>query len=55
MENKNREKKPYKAPAFRKVSLEVKTSVLAACSLSTAVSPLFPTCNQQVGQCFDLA
>jgi len=48
-------KKPYEAPAFRRVRLEVKTSVLAACSLSTSVSPLFPTCDQQVGQCFDLA
>lgn len=52
MENKNKEKKPYKAPAFRKVSLEVKTSVLSACSLSTAVSPLFPTCTQPGTQCY---
>jgi len=51
VENKNKEKKPYKAPAFRKVSLEVKTSVLAVCSLSTPVSPTLGTCTQPGVEC----
>ena len=40
-----KEKRPYEPPAFRKVRLEVKSSVLAVCSLSTSVSPIFGTCK----------
>ncbi len=38
-------KKPYKAPVFRQVRLQVKTSVLAVCQTSTNMSPDIDECN----------
>jgi hypothetical protein len=38
-------RKPYKAPIFRQVRLEVKTSVLAVCQTSTNTSPLLSQCH----------
>jgi hypothetical protein len=43
MENSMEEtKRPYEPPVFRKVRLEVRTSVLSVCSLSVPVSPQPP-------------
>lgn len=47
-------KKPYKAPVFRQVRLEVKTSVLAVCQTSTNISPNVTTCNQPLTYCVGL-
>lgn len=44
-------KKAYKAPVFRQVRLEVKTSVLATCETSTNLSPNVDTCNQPLTNC----
>jgi hypothetical protein len=47
------EKKPYEPPMFRRVSLDVKTSVLSVCSLSVPVSPTFSpaTCTSGLEPC----
>jgi hypothetical protein len=47
-----KQKQPYEAPALRVVTLEVKTSVLATCSLSVGVSPLYGSCRTFAGRCF---
>ena len=47
-------KKEYKKPVVTKVRLDLKTSVLAVCSLTTPISPTGnpQTCQEAVNQCF---
>lgn len=52
MEKNVEKKKGYEAPSFRKVHLEVKTSVLGVCSLSQPVSPEIGSC-QTINPCFE--
>jgi hypothetical protein len=53
--NSEKRKKPYEPPVYRRVRLEVRTSVLAVCSISTNVSPNPVTCLQdEFTPCFDL-
>ena len=53
MEDENTKKKPYEPPSFRQVRLDVKTSVLATCSLSVGVSPEIGAC-QTSNPCVDV-
>ena len=50
-----KKKQAYEKPLLRKVRLEVKTSVLAACHFSTAQQPMddpIPGAGCRVNQCF---
>src|SRR5512139_1825554 len=49
---KEAEKKPYEAPAFRIVRLEVSASVLSICLASVGVSPNGGTCKTIDSSCF---
>jgi hypothetical protein len=51
--NSEKRKKAYEPPAFRRVRLEIKTSVLAVCSLSFPVSPDTFTCKEPFNSCID--
>jgi hypothetical protein len=48
-----KKKKRYKPPLFRRVRLEVRTSVLSVCSLSVPTSPTFipATCTSGLEPC----
>jgi hypothetical protein len=50
-----KKKKTYEPPVFKRVRLEVKTSVLAVCSLSVPVAPYStPTgCFELLDPCFE--
>lgn len=47
-------KKPYQAPVVKKVSLQVKTSVLALCRTSTDITSLggINGCKPPLGACY---
>lgn len=45
-------KKPYAAPAVRKVRLEVRASTLSLCLTSTGVSPTMSLCDMRLDGCF---
>ena len=50
-----KKKQAYQKPLLRKVRLEVKTSVLAACHFSTALGPMddpIPGAGCRVNQCY---
>lgn len=40
-----KEKKPYEAPAFRAVRLEIKSSILASCRLSGTMTQTQQNCK----------
>jgi hypothetical protein len=52
-----KKKKTYKAPALRRVRLEVRTSVLSVCMLSPIVSATASpaTCTELLWQCFGVS
>jgi hypothetical protein len=45
-------RKPYEAPAVRKVRLEVRASTLSLCLTSTGVSPSRSLCDVSFEGCF---
>jgi hypothetical protein len=45
-------KQAYERPVLRKVRLEVKTSVLAVCNISSSTTPA-PGCNLPNSNCMD--
>jgi len=50
-----KKKKAYEAPTFKRVRLDVKTSVLGVCALSVGATPAdFGTCKFPTpGNCYD--
>jgi hypothetical protein len=57
--NEMNKKQTYEKPVLRKVRLEVKTSVLASCNVSSSVTPAanmdngYTPCNSPFSSCVD--
>jgi hypothetical protein len=53
MKKKNITKKPYQAPVVKRVHLQVKNAVLAACRTSAGLSMgVVSPCDSGAGSCF---